>query len=287
MEYPEPDLQRRDGSKTLIPSAQWAWAYCPSGWPGTPNPNYICLNGQTFNPNLLYEVVYTAANPLVLGVGFAAFRDLGSFLRYGTTAPGGGSNPIAGSITSADDRRRIAVRRVHPRPDLLWLQRGRRRPHRLRRRLAADRRAHDGDEHPLGRSPTTSCTSTWAATKRRCGGQTIRTWPATFRPMACFTGAAATNTCPQILETFGSAEMYSEKMLGEPVRLHLRRRHSVAFERLPVLLARRDAWRRRGELHLVSPRLDHAADGSDLADPIRFRRPTPTTRCRPPSSTCC
>ena len=92
---------RRDGSETLIPSAQWAWAFCPSGWPGTPNPNYICLNGQTFNSNLLYEVVYTAANPLVLGVGFAAFRDLGSFLRYGTTAPGGGSNPIAGSISSA------------------------------------------------------------------------------------------------------------------------------------------------------------------------------------------
>ena len=41
------------------------------------------------------------ANPLVLGVGFAAFRDLASFLRYGSTAPGGGSNPIAGYLTKA------------------------------------------------------------------------------------------------------------------------------------------------------------------------------------------
>src|ERR1700733_7733850 len=89
-----------DSAKTPISSTQWAWAYCPSGWPGTPNPNYVCLRNGTFDPTLLYEVTYTAANPLVLGVGFAAFRDLASFLRYGTTAPGGGSNPVAGSITT-------------------------------------------------------------------------------------------------------------------------------------------------------------------------------------------
>jgi hypothetical protein len=70
-----------DSKKTPIPSDQWAWAYCPSGWPGTPNPNWICLKNATFNPSLLYEMAYTAKNPLVLGVGFAAFRDLGSFLR--------------------------------------------------------------------------------------------------------------------------------------------------------------------------------------------------------------
>ena len=46
-------------------------------------------------------MVYTAANPLVLGVGFAAFRDLASFLRYGSVAPGGGSNPIAGTVSKA------------------------------------------------------------------------------------------------------------------------------------------------------------------------------------------
>jgi hypothetical protein len=30
------------GPKTMISSANWAWAYCPNGWPGAPNPNYIC-----------------------------------------------------------------------------------------------------------------------------------------------------------------------------------------------------------------------------------------------------
>src|SRR5262249_4129413 len=28
-----------DSAKTPIPSGQWAWAYCPNGWPGTPNTN--------------------------------------------------------------------------------------------------------------------------------------------------------------------------------------------------------------------------------------------------------
>src|SRR5262249_51849034 len=87
-----------DSAKTPIPSGQWAWAYCPGRWAGTPNPNWICLKDATFNPSLLYEMVYTAKNPLVLGVGFAAFRDLGSFLRYESVAPGGGSNPISGSV---------------------------------------------------------------------------------------------------------------------------------------------------------------------------------------------
>jgi len=88
-----------DSAKTPIPSSQWAWAYCPNGWPGTPNPNWICLNGTTFDPKLEYEMVYTAENPLVLGVGFAAFRDLAAFLRYGSTAPAGGTNPIAGTVS--------------------------------------------------------------------------------------------------------------------------------------------------------------------------------------------
>ncbi len=89
-----------DTGKTVISSNQWSWAYCPSGPPGTPNPTWICLNSGTFNTNNLYEISYTAANPLVQGVGFAATRDLVSFLRYGTTAPGGGSNPIAGTAST-------------------------------------------------------------------------------------------------------------------------------------------------------------------------------------------
>jgi hypothetical protein len=199
------------GPKTIIPSAQWAWAYCPSGWPGTPNPNYICLNGQTFNPNLLYEVVYTAANPLVLGVGFAAFRDLGSFLRYGTTATGGGSNPIAGSINQAmtvgasqsaafihglifygfneDEDGRIVFDGAWPEIDgrmmvmnIRWGQ-----PNNLMYLYMG------GDEAPV-----------WWADYPNLA----RNLPANGWLHRC----TASGTCPQILETFGSAEIYSEKI---------------------------------------------------------------------------
>ncbi len=54
-------------------------------------------NGAPFNQSYLYEMVFTGGNPLVQGVGWASSRDLVSFLRNSTTAPGGGSNPLAGT----------------------------------------------------------------------------------------------------------------------------------------------------------------------------------------------
>ena len=88
-----------DTDKTIIPSSAWSWAYCPSGSSGTPNTTWICLNGGTFDPNQLYEIVFKAANPLVLGIGYAATRDFVSFLHHEGIAPGGGSNPISGTVT--------------------------------------------------------------------------------------------------------------------------------------------------------------------------------------------
>ena len=35
-----------------------------------------------FKPGHIYEFIYPAKNPLVLGLGFAVVRDLISFLRY-------------------------------------------------------------------------------------------------------------------------------------------------------------------------------------------------------------
>ena len=61
-----------NGTRTGLTGSQWSWANCPTGPSGTPNPMYVCLASGTFNPNLLYEMTYTAQNPLVLGVGWAA-----------------------------------------------------------------------------------------------------------------------------------------------------------------------------------------------------------------------
>jgi hypothetical protein len=199
-----------DSEKTPIPSNQWAWAYCPSGWPGTPNPNWICLKHATFNPSLLYEMVYTAKNPLVLGVGFAAFRDLGSFLRYDTAAPGGGSNPISGTVKTTytvgasqsgafihgfifwgfnkDENGRIVFDGAWPQIDarmmvmnIRWGQ-----PNNLMYLYMG------GDEAPVW----------WADYPNLARG---------LPPNGMLHRCAKSNTCPQILETFGSAELYSEK----------------------------------------------------------------------------
>jgi hypothetical protein len=82
-----------------IASSDWAWAKCSdtNPFPGTPDPTQICLKNG-FDPALVYQVVFTAANPYILGVGLAAFRDVGSFFKNEPVDDFGTPNPIAGSI---------------------------------------------------------------------------------------------------------------------------------------------------------------------------------------------
>jgi hypothetical protein len=213
-----------DGPKT--PITNWTWANCPSGPPGTPNPYYICLSTGTFDPTKLYEMVFKVQNPLVLGVGFAATRDLISFLRYETDAPGGGSNPIAGTVSKVidigssqsgsfirssifygfnedegsrgkkdsdrddhDQMRRIIVDGAWPQIDgrLMWLNQRWAQPNVIPNLYMA------GDEGPVW----------WAQFPDKS-----RHLPANGLLHNCQT----TQTCPEILETFGSNEFYDEKM---------------------------------------------------------------------------
>ena len=46
-----------------------------------PDPAKICMKNG-FDPASEYVLVYTAKDPLVMGIGYAATRDLNSFLRY-------------------------------------------------------------------------------------------------------------------------------------------------------------------------------------------------------------
>jgi hypothetical protein len=54
--------------------------------------------GTAFQTGSLYELTYTARDPLVAGLGFAATRDLGSFLHHETADSDGTPNPLAGSV---------------------------------------------------------------------------------------------------------------------------------------------------------------------------------------------
>ena len=81
-----------------IGSGDFAFADCRTvAFPGTPDATRLCVRGG-FNPTLIYELVYTAKDPLVLGIGMAATRDIFSFLRYATADDVGTPNPLAGII---------------------------------------------------------------------------------------------------------------------------------------------------------------------------------------------
>ena len=91
-----------DASKVEIPSDQWMFARDEggSGLDGVskqtaivPSDTNIYLPGG-FETGWIYELVYTGRNPLVLGLGHPAVRDLISFLKYGDFDDRGNPNPL-------------------------------------------------------------------------------------------------------------------------------------------------------------------------------------------------
>jgi hypothetical protein len=94
--------RRASENGKLVPfrSSDWAFADCSQvPFPGKPDPRKLCLKGG-FNPAYLYELVYTAKDPKVHGIGFAATRDLNSYLRYEAQDDAGSANPLRGRITA-------------------------------------------------------------------------------------------------------------------------------------------------------------------------------------------
>ncbi len=85
---------RESAPREPIPSTAWSFASCPAGQPATPDPARICYPAG-FQPGKLYELVYRARDPLVMGLGFAATRDLAAFLKAGDRDDAGTANPVA------------------------------------------------------------------------------------------------------------------------------------------------------------------------------------------------
>lgn len=81
-----------------IAPTDWAFADCRSTpFPGTSYPGQLCIRGG-FDPARAYTLVYEGKEPKVLGIGFAAVRDLNTFLRHAATDDAGTANPLAGMI---------------------------------------------------------------------------------------------------------------------------------------------------------------------------------------------
>jgi hypothetical protein len=87
------------GRRIPVPSAEWEFASCVkdsrSGKEAIkPSRKELYLRSG-FKPGHVYEFIYPAKNPLVLGLGFAVVRDLVSFLRHEMKDAKGKPNPLA------------------------------------------------------------------------------------------------------------------------------------------------------------------------------------------------
>ena len=195
-----------------ISPADWAWAKCDAAhpFPGTPDATQLCLKNG-FDPKLLYQVVFTAKDPPVLGMGFAAFRDVGDFFKYAKADDSGTPNPVADNVNWAITRgvsqsgnfvraflhlgfnQDEAGRQVY---DGAW-------PIIAGRRLAMDYRFAMPDGVLKLFEPGSEGTQSWGP------------WPDPVRGLPAagiLDRCTASHTCPKIIEHFGSAEMWGLKL---------------------------------------------------------------------------
>jgi hypothetical protein len=114
--YPPADLSQPDarlisiGSESatgeqrdvrVVPRAAWAFADCRTApFPGSPDPTRLCVK-DGFDPARLYQLAYTVRDPLVLGIGLAATRDITAFFRGAAADAAGTPNPVAGAVRHA------------------------------------------------------------------------------------------------------------------------------------------------------------------------------------------
>ena len=86
---------RQEAPRTVIASSAWAFGTCGAATRATlvPTTTDICLF-DGFKPDKMYELVYQAKNPVVMGLAHAVTRDVGSFLRYRTQDDFGNPNPL-------------------------------------------------------------------------------------------------------------------------------------------------------------------------------------------------
>ena len=85
---------------TVVPAANWKWNGAGTCSSTSAISNSISLVSGNFAQSAIYELTYTAKDPYVATVGFAAIRDFVSFLRNSTQDGYGTANPLAGDVTA-------------------------------------------------------------------------------------------------------------------------------------------------------------------------------------------
>lgn len=212
----ERENQRGDvfGEKEIAAS-DWAWARCDAAnpFPGTPDSSQICLRSG-FDPRLLYQVVYTAKDPHVLGIGFAAWRDVATFFRRAKADDAGAPNPLAGMI------RHSITRGISQSGNYLrgWLHLG----FNEAEPAAGGGPVHDG-MWPIIAGRRIALNFRWAQPDGvlelyQAGSEGPQWWLPHPDPVRGVPAAGildrciASRTCPKIVEHFGSAEIWALKL---------------------------------------------------------------------------
>jgi hypothetical protein len=70
----------RDATRIVIPRSEWQFSHTVDG-KLTSTDRFIHLNGG-FHAGKIYEYVYVVKDPVVAGLGFAAFRDFASYAKH-------------------------------------------------------------------------------------------------------------------------------------------------------------------------------------------------------------
>jgi len=198
-----------------IPATDWAWAHCDAThpFPGKPDPTQVCLK-QGFDLKRLYQVVFTAADPYVLGIGFAAWRDVATFFKTAAADDTGTPNPIAKWVKHSIGRG------VSQSGNYLrgWLHLG-------FNQGEDGTLVHDG-MWPIIAGRRIALNFRWAQPDGvlelyQAGSEGPQWWLPHPDPLRNLPAAGildrctATKTCPKIIEHFGSAEVWALKLTPE------------------------------------------------------------------------
>jgi Alpha/beta hydrolase domain len=201
--------------ESVVAPGDWAWASCSAAnpFPGTPDPNQICVRGG-FDPAKLYMVSFRAKDPYVLGVGFAAWRDVGQFFKKAQADDAGMPNPIAARVTHS-----IARGNSQSGNYLRgWLHLG-------FNQGENGAQVHDG-LWPIIAGRRIALNFRWAQPDGvlelyQAGSEGPQWWhkfPDSVRglpPAGILDRCAETKTCPKVIEHFGSAEVWALKLTPE------------------------------------------------------------------------
>lgn len=201
--------------ETAIPATDWAWATCGANnpFPGTPSPSQICLKNG-FDASKLYQVVYRSEEAYVLGIGFAAWRDVGHFFKTAKADDTGTPNPLAGVVTHS------IARGVSQSGNYLrgWLHSG-------FNQAESGQQVHDG-LWPIIAGRRIALNFRWAQPDGvlelyQAGSEGPQWWlphPDAVRggpTVGLLDRCSASRTCPKIMEHFGSAEVWALKLTPE------------------------------------------------------------------------